>query len=74
MPSMTLLSVLKYLKGTDSDLAKLALKNKQLFAAARFNDGDVYFKVIAYNKRERAALLEVVQGQIFTAGWHAVIR
>ena len=74
MPGMTLLSAPKYLQGSDSDLAKLALKNRQLFEAARFNDGDVYFKVIAHNKRQRAALLEVVQGQIFTAGWHAVIR
>jgi len=74
MPEIALLGDPKYLEGGDSDLAKLALKNKHLFEASRFNSGDVWIKVIAYNKRSKAALLEVVQGQILTAGWHAVIR
>jgi hypothetical protein len=74
MPKMELLSEPKYLEGIDTELAKLALKNKQFFEASKFNSGDVWVKVIAYNKRSKAALLEVVQGQILTAGWHAVIR
>jgi hypothetical protein len=74
MPKMELLSEPKYLEGSDTDLVKLALQNKHLFEASRFNSGDVWVKVIAYNKRSKAALLEVVQGQILTAGWHAVIR
>jgi hypothetical protein len=74
MPKMEFLSEPKYLEGSDTDLAKLALKNKQLFEASRFNSGDVWIKVIGYNKRSKTALLEVVQGQILTVGWHAVIR
>lgn len=74
MPKMELLSEPKYLTGSDSDLSKLAMKNKSLFEAARFNSGDVSVKVVAYNKTLNAALLEVVQGQILTAGWHSVIK
>jgi hypothetical protein len=74
MPKMELLAEEKYLEGNDSDLVKLAMKNKKLFEASRFNSGDIWIKMIAYNKRSRAALLEVVEGQIFTAGWHAVIK
>ena len=74
MPKMKLKSEAEYLEGNDSDLAKLVLKNKALFEAARFNEADVSAKVIAHNKRVKAALIEIVQGQIFTAGWHAVIK
>lgn len=74
MPKLELLEHPKYLQGSDSNLARLATKNKKMFEASRFNSGDVWIRVIAYNKRSKAALLEVVQGEIFTAGWHAVIR
>jgi hypothetical protein len=73
-PKMELLAQPKYLEGNGSDLAKLASRNKGLFAASRFNSGDVRVKVIAYNKRSKAVLLEVIQGEILTAGWHAVIK
>ena len=74
MPIMKLLTEPKYLEGNGSDLAKLAMRNQDLFEASRFNEGDVSVKVIAYNKRAKAALLEVIQGEVFTAGWHAVIK
>jgi hypothetical protein len=74
MPKMDLLADPKDLKGDDSDLSKLAMNNKNLFEAARFNSGDVWIRVVARNKKLNVALLEVVQGQILTAGWHSVIR
>jgi hypothetical protein len=74
MPKIELLAAPKSLEGNDSDLAKLALKNKDLFEAFRFDSGDVWVKVLAYNKRSKAVLLEVIQGNIFTEGWHAVIK
>jgi len=74
MPKMELLPEPKYLDGTDSDLSKLAMKNKNLFEASRFNSGDVSVRLVAYNKNLHVALLEVIQGQILTAGWHSVIK
>lgn len=74
MPKMELLHEPKYLSGNDSDLAKLAMRNKNLFEAARFNSGDVSMKVVGYNKTLKVALLEVIQGEVFTAGWHSVIK
>src|ERR1044072_782468 len=73
-PMMELLAEPKYLNGDDSDLSKLAMKNKTLFQAAQFNSGDVWIRVVARNKKLRVALLEVIDGQVFTAGWHSVIR
>src|SRR5215472_15294532 len=46
----------QYLNGDDSDLSKLAMKNKTLFEAARFNSGDVSVRVVAYNKNLNVAL------------------
>lgn len=74
MPKVELLSEATYLEGDNTDLAKLVLKNKRLFEAFKFNSGDVTAKLIAYNKRQKAALIELVQGDTFTAGWHAVIK
>jgi hypothetical protein len=74
LSSVELLSNPKYLEGNDSDLVKLVMKNRHLFKGSTFNTGDISPKVIAYNKRAKVALIEIVQGQMFTAGWHAVIK
>jgi hypothetical protein len=74
MPKIELLSDEMYLEGQGTDYTELVLKNKQLFEASRFNSGDITVKLIAYNEGEKAALLAIIQGQIFTAGWHAVIK
>ncbi len=67
-PVMELLAEPKISSGDESDLRSLAMKNKDLFDASRFNSGDISVKVVAYNKRLKAALLEVVQGEILTSG------
>jgi hypothetical protein len=74
MPKLELLSEAKYLEGVESDLAKLAMKNKKIFEASAYNADDVTARLIAYNKRAKIALIEIIQGEIFTAGWHAVIK
>jgi hypothetical protein len=74
IPKMNLLSEAKYLEGNDSDVARLVLKNKHLFEAFAFNASDVSARLIAYNKRAKTALVELIQGRVFTAGWHAVIK
>jgi hypothetical protein len=63
-----LVTEVKYLDGNDGDLAKLVLKN--LYP----NSHDVWAKQVAFNKSSKAALIEVVFGEIFTEGWHVVIR
>jgi hypothetical protein len=68
MPMMELLAEVKYLEGDDRDLAKLVLKNLHP------NEKDVWAKVVAFNKGEKTALIEVVFGNVFTEGWHVAIR
>jgi hypothetical protein len=74
MPIMNLLSEKIYFEGNDSNLVKLALKNKHLFQASSFNTGDISIKLVGYSEKTKTALLEIVQGRIFTAGWHSVIK
>jgi hypothetical protein len=72
MPKIELLSEVKYLEGKGRDLAKLVLKN------LRPNEKDVRAKVVAFNKGQKTALIEVVlgaaPGNVFTEGWHVVVR
>lgn len=63
-----LLGELKFLDGHDRDLAKLVLDNLHR------NQKDFWAKLVAYNKTTDTALIEVVQGEIFTEGWHVTIR
>ena len=63
-----LLKEVKYLNDEDRDLAKLVLKNLHP------NEKDVSARMVAFNKRSKTALIEVVFGEIFTEGWHVVIR
>lgn len=64
---VTLLTETKYLNGENKDLAELVLKNLH-------NEKDTWAKLIAHNKTNKTALIEVVYGEIFTEGWHVVIR
>jgi len=59
---------MKFLTGSDADLAELVLKNLHP------NEKGFWAKVIAYNKRTDTVIVEVVQGEIFTTGWHITIR
>jgi hypothetical protein len=74
MPKMKLISEKIYLEGNDSDLVNLVQKNKHLFESANFNEGDIFIKLIGYNEKTKTALFEIIQGQVFTAGWHSVIK
>jgi hypothetical protein len=64
---VTLLTEVKYLTGENRNLEKSILKNLH-------NEKDAWAKLIAHNKRNKTALIEVVYGEIFTEGWHVVIR
>ncbi len=68
MPKIEPLSEVKYLEKDDRDLAKLVLKNLHP------NEKGVWAKVVAFNKGSKTALIEVVFGNVFTEGWHVVIR
>jgi hypothetical protein len=63
-----LLTEVKFLKGHDRDLSKLVLDNLHR------NQKDFSAKLVAYNQTTDTALIEVVQGEIFTEGWHVTIR
>lgn len=64
---VTIIPETKYLNGKNKDLAELVLKKLH-------NEKDTWAKLIAYNKRNKTALIEVVYGEIFTEGWHVVVR
>jgi hypothetical protein len=65
---VTLLTEVKFLEGKNGDLTKLVLKNLHP------NEKDWWAKVLATNKKYGTVLIEVVCGEIFTEGWHVVIR
>jgi len=73
-PKMGLLPESKLLNGIETNLIKLVLKNRQLLQAGAFNSGKLSVTVIARNKQEKAVLIEVIEGQTFTSGWHIVIK
>lgn len=63
-----IISEVKYLDGKNRDVAKLVLSN--LYAESK----EVSAKVVAYNKQNDTALVEVMIGNVFTEGWHVVVR
>jgi hypothetical protein len=67
-----LLSERRYLEGSGRDLAKLVIKS--LHAKSK----GLSARVVAYSKARKTALIEVifgaVPGNVFTEGWHIVIR
>ena len=73
-PVLQLLPKPFILSGASSDPLRIANQNKQVFKASSFNEGDVTFRLVAFNKKTKTALLQIVQGQVFTEGWHSVIR
>jgi hypothetical protein len=74
MPAIGLLSEVKYLKGDGSNLRELALKNASQLAAGKYGKKDLSARLIAHNKKYDTALIEIIDGEIFTAGWHIVIK
>jgi len=66
-PPIELTSDVRYLKG-DHDLAGIVLKN--LYPGQK----DVSAKLVAYDRDLKTAMVEVVFGQVFTAGRHVAIR
>jgi hypothetical protein len=58
----------RFLNGNDRDLARLVLKNLHLQEKAW------WAKLLASNKNKDTFLIEVVEGEIFTEGWHVTIR
>ena len=58
----------QFLNGNDRDLAQLVLKNLHP------KQKDWWAKLIASNKDRDTFLVEVVQGEIFTEGWHVTIK
>ena len=67
MPKMTLLEGVQYLEGNDKDITKLVIKNLH-------PGNDTWARIIAHNQNTKAVLIEVVYRQIFTEGWHVVVR
>jgi len=63
-----LLTEVRFLRGDDSDLAKLVLSNLHP------NEDDFSAELLARNKNRNTALVEIVQGNVFTDGWHVTIR
>ena len=63
-----LVAGVKFLEGRNRDLPKLVLDNLHR------NQKDFWARLVAYNKKTDTALIEVVQGEIFTEGWHVTIR
>jgi hypothetical protein len=66
-PKMELLSETRILDGKDGDPARQVLMNLHPAKNSRA-------KMIAYNKNLDAVLIEVTYGQVFTEGWHVVLR
>jgi hypothetical protein len=63
-----------YLNGNSSDLISLVRKNIYLFQLGGYDEKDTFIELVAYNTKTRTALFEIVQGQIFTQGWHSAIK
>lgn len=74
MPRVDRLSEVKYLQGDSSNLEKLALKNAAQLAAGKYGAKDLSARLVAHNKKYDTALIEIIDGEVFTAGWHIVIR
>jgi hypothetical protein len=74
VPNVKLLTEKIYLNGNNSNLVELVRKNLHLFQVASFGGKDISIELAAYNKKTKTALFEIIQGQIFTEGWHSVIK
>ena len=74
VPNVKLLTEKIYLDGNNSNLVKLVRKNIHLFQVARFDEKNIFIELVAYNKKTKTALFEIIQGQTFTEGWHSVIK
>ena len=70
-PKIELLSEEKILDGEDGDPAKLVLTSLH---QARDSQEKMHAKIIAHNKSLDAVLIEVIYGEIFSEGWHVVLK
>jgi hypothetical protein len=70
-PPIELLSEDKILDGEDGDPAKLVLTSLH---QAKDSQEKMHAKIIAHNKNLDAVLIEVIYGEIFTEGWHVVLK
>jgi hypothetical protein len=68
MSPVVIVTGVQYLHGTNRDLVKLILKDLW----PDWNDG--WGKTIAYERKSKTRLVEIVFGEIFTEGWHVVLR
>jgi hypothetical protein len=71
MPKIELLSEDMVLDGEDGDPAKLVL---MYLRPVRDSHEKMHTKMIAYNRSLDTVLIELIYGEIFTEGWHAVLR
>ena len=67
MTNIELFSEAKYLEGGTGDPTKRVLKTLH-------PSKDAWAKIIAFNNRTKTALIEVVIGNVFTEGWHVVVK
>lgn len=74
VPNVKLLTEKIYLDGDNSNLVELVRKNIHLFGIKSFDEKDTFIELVAYNKKTKTALFEIIQGQTFTEGWHSVIK
>lgn len=74
VPNVKLLTEKIYLDGNNSNLVELVRKNIHLFGVKSFDEKDTFIELVAYNKKTKTALFEIIQGQTFTEGWHSVIK
>jgi len=70
-PPIELLSEDRILDGEDGDPAKLVLTSLH---QAKDSQEKMHAKIIAHNKNLDAVLIEVIYGEIFTEGWHVVLK
>jgi hypothetical protein len=74
MAAIKLLSEVRYLQGEGTNFGKLALKNAPHLEAGKSGGENLSARLIAHNKKYDTALIEIMAGEIFTTGWHIVIR
>jgi|GEM_PF-2237319 len=67
MPKMTLVTETTILKNNGKDLTDLVLKSI-------YPSNDCKVTLIGFNKDNQTALIEVVEGNVFTTGYHVSLR
>lgn len=68
MPNINTVSKVRDFKGQKKNLVKLILRN------GFRGEKDGWGKLIAFEPKNKCALVEIVFGETFTEGWHVVVR